>query len=375
MQTLTPTSLPAPTPVPVPNSIAEAGTNQDVARSTPVFLNGKGSSYPDDDPLQYTWTQVYGIDVTDGALFFSGATPSFTAPESVGTVIFELRVDDGYGDSPPDRVRINVLEDFLYNQAAIFVDGDRGNDDEGDGSRDRPYATISGALKRVTSLAEDIYVMSRADGSAYVEAETLHLPTGVSLYGGFGPGWVRDTGKNRTKINGASLAVTLGPVAKDAWFSGFDLTAVDASEAGGDTVGVLADGGSATLYLEDNTIIAGNAGAGSGKPAGSSYGVHLSNLEKVVVRGNNITSGNGGAGSIGARGTDGKHASNNGGRGGSVSGGAGGSGAVPSADGGTGQIVGQALGPPGACGGQGTDGMAMVGPEDLAVMAGLGAGP
>ena len=111
--------MPTPTPRP-PNATAEAGPERDAARHTLVTHNGSASSDPDGDPLQYTWTQVYGTDVTSGVGFLRGPTPSFTAPESVGTVIFELQVNDGNGDSPPDSVRINVLE---HTGQSIFVDG------------------------------------------------------------------------------------------------------------------------------------------------------------------------------------------------------------------------------------------------------------
>ena len=125
--------------------------------------------------------QVYGPDVTGGVGFLRGATPSFTAPESVGTLIFELRVNDGNGDSPPDSVRVNVLE---HTGQSIFVDGDNGSDDNGDGSKANPYATISGAINRVTGPDQDIYVMSRANGASYEESQTVSPQTTISLYGG-----------------------------------------------------------------------------------------------------------------------------------------------------------------------------------------------
>ncbi len=72
--------------------------------------------------------------------------------------------------------------------------------------------------------------MSRANGAAYAEAETLRPPTTTSLYGGFGPDWVRNVVDNRTRLDGAPIAVDLGPVNVDAWFSGFDLTAANARD-------------------------------------------------------------------------------------------------------------------------------------------------
>ena len=278
-----------------------------------------------------------------------GPTPSFTAPESVDTVIFELQVNNGHGDSPADQVKINVME---HTQAAIFVDGDKGSDDTGDGSRDNPYATIAGAINRVSGPDQDIYVMSRADGAAYEEAQTLFPPTTISLYGGFGPDWLRDVENNRTRVSGDSLAVRIGSVNADAWFSGFELTAANATDPGEDVFGVTSRSGTATLYIEDNTIVAGNAGAGkTGKSAGSSYAIHLVNQERVVVRRNNITAGNGGAADTGGKGSDGKSATTNGGKGSGFRGGAGGKGGVSSANGGKGGDGGRGLIPHGKAGG------------------------
>ncbi len=144
---------------------------------TTITLNGSGSSDPDGEQLEYQWTQVFGPDATGGVGFLVGVAPSFT-PESVGTLIFELRVNDGHGDSPPDSVQINVLE---HTGQSIFVDGDNGSDDNGDGSQGNPYATISGANNRITGPDQDIYVMSRANGASYEETETIILTSTISL--------------------------------------------------------------------------------------------------------------------------------------------------------------------------------------------------
>ena len=60
---------------PVP-TIARAGSDDDVAFSSTVTLDGSGS---EGENLTYLWTQLTGSDV--GML--SGASPSFTAPASV----------------------------------------------------------------------------------------------------------------------------------------------------------------------------------------------------------------------------------------------------------------------------------------------------
>ncbi len=306
-----------------------------------MTLNGSASSDPDADLLSYTWVQTYGSDVTGGVGFLRGVTPLFTAPDQVSTVILELRVNDGHGDGLPDAVQINVLE---HTGESIFVDGDNGSDDTGNGSRDNPYASISGAINRVTGPDQDIYVMSRSDGAAYEETQTLTPPTTISLYGGYGPQWVRNVETNRTRVSGDSQAVRIGTVSADAWFSGFELTTTNASEAGQDVFGVFSQSGTATLYIEDNTNIAGSAGSGdTGISAGSSYAISLANQEQVIVRRNTITAGNGGAADTGAKGGDGASATTNGSNGSGYRGGAGGKGGVSSANGGKGGNGGRGL--------------------------------
>ena len=289
--------------------------------------------------------------MTSGVGFISGPTPAFTAPDLVGTIIFELRVNDGNGDSAPDSVQINVME---HSGEAIFVDGGNGNDD-GTGSRDDPYATISGAINRVTGPDQDIYIMSRADGAAYEESQIISPQSTISLYGGYGTEWFRDVVSNRTRVN--APYVRIGAVSTDAWFSGFELTTTSADGPGKDVFGVTAESGTATLYIEDNTITAGNAGSGgTGISPGSSYGIHLANLESVILRRNTISAGDGGIGDTGSKGGGGKAATTNGGNGNGYRGGAGGKGGVSSGNGGKGDDGGRGLFPQDGKAGGGTGG-------------------
>lgn len=73
--------------------VANAGPNQSVNAGDAVTLNGAASSDPDGDTLTFSWTQTGGTAVTlNGA---NTATATFTAPNTAGTLTFELSVSDG----------------------------------------------------------------------------------------------------------------------------------------------------------------------------------------------------------------------------------------------------------------------------------------
>ena len=85
---------------------AYAGPDQVVARGTTVTLDGSGSRDVDGVIVSYAWTQTEGTSVA-----LTGADtlkPSFTAPNSRETLIFQLTVTDNYGLTASDIVSIDV---------------------------------------------------------------------------------------------------------------------------------------------------------------------------------------------------------------------------------------------------------------------------
>lgn len=86
--------------------IADAGTDQEVSRGKRVTLDGRASTDPDGDPLTYQWTQTSGDAVR--LINPDAARPSFTAPETGQTLIFQLEVSDGY-DSAVSTAHISVV--------------------------------------------------------------------------------------------------------------------------------------------------------------------------------------------------------------------------------------------------------------------------
>ncbi len=315
------------------NAVARASAEPFVSRAELVTLDGSASSDPDGDPLQYMWFQTVGTDVTDGVGWLEGEAPVFEAPGEVETLRFELVVSDGAGASAAAPVAVNVLED---RNTALFVSADAGDDEAGDGSPANPYASLAHALAVTTDAQEDIYLMSRADGSRYDERDAaLALSAGTSLYGGYDAAWERDVASNKTGIHSDAQGIYIdGPVDFDTWFEGIDLLTEDAVEPGENVTGLFAAGGSAAVYVHDNVIEAGDAAAQRAAEPGSSVAVVLQDLARAEVVANTIVSGRGGDGADGDIGRDG----GNGARGGNASGSgrANGGAGTPGGDGGRG---------------------------------------
>ena len=105
---------------------ANAGPPQLVTELTLVQLNGSASSDPDSDLLSYSWTQTGGMGVT-----LSGATtaqPSFTAPAGLGSLTFELVVNDGRVNSSPASVTITVAN--IAALATVTASSENGATDQ-----------------------------------------------------------------------------------------------------------------------------------------------------------------------------------------------------------------------------------------------------
>ncbi len=83
---------------------ANAGSDQIVLISTQVTLNGTGSTGP---ITAYQWIQVSGPAVI--LLSENTETPTFTAPNEIATLIFELTVE-GEGGPSADTVTVEVIE-------------------------------------------------------------------------------------------------------------------------------------------------------------------------------------------------------------------------------------------------------------------------
>jgi len=90
--------------------VADAGVAQTVNEGVQVLLDGSGSSDPDGDPLDYSWSQVSGAAVN--LVNAATATPGFAAPTGLAAdenLIFELTVSDGELTGEVATVTITVL--------------------------------------------------------------------------------------------------------------------------------------------------------------------------------------------------------------------------------------------------------------------------
>jgi K319-like protein len=223
---------------------AAAGSDQDVNRSAMVTLNGGGTD-PEGAALTVSWTQTSGPSV--GAL--NGVNPSFTAPNAIVTLEFEVLVSDGDLDAT-DRVAVRVLEDKDH---ALWVAPSGNNANAG--TRASPKGTIQGAIDASTAGA-DVYV------AAGMYAGTLTLKNGVSVYGGYNATtWMRDVATNTTTVAGGSTALQGGAVT-GLTLDGLRIQAANAVGGGASSIGVLLDGSSG-IVISHNTIVAGNGANGA----------------------------------------------------------------------------------------------------------------
>ncbi len=124
---------------------ADAGDAQTVAEGAAVTLDGSGSSDPEDEALDYAWTQTSGETVTLSDT--TAESPTFTAPEQLAAdeqLVFSLTVTDARGlASTPDTVTVTVTaganeaptadagdDQTVAEGAAVTLDGSGSSDPE-----------------------------------------------------------------------------------------------------------------------------------------------------------------------------------------------------------------------------------------------------
>ena len=89
-----------------PAPTANAGVDQVVSTNNTVSLTGAASTAAVGSTVSYAWSQTSGtaVTLTNGAT----KTPTFTAPSTAGTLVFDLTVTDTNGATATDSVIITV---------------------------------------------------------------------------------------------------------------------------------------------------------------------------------------------------------------------------------------------------------------------------
>ena len=115
---------------------AVAGPDQRVNKGDTVSLDGRSSRDADEDNLTYIWIAPAEITLSDER----AAQPRFEAPDA-GTYLIKLTVNDGYLDSDPDSLYVQINTPPIANAGAdqkiqqgalVELDGRKSQDVDGD---------------------------------------------------------------------------------------------------------------------------------------------------------------------------------------------------------------------------------------------------
>lgn len=200
------------------------GDNRVVSQNAAVQLTATPANYTDANGLRYEWTQLSGVSI--GALP-SSPSLSFTAPDQVSTLIFNVKVTDTLANNQiaNDDVRVVVVKD---QKSAWFVDQDMGHDFNNTGaSPDSPLRTLDEALIKAASNGGDIYLNSPDNGGFFSVDQTIDLSAGIDLYGGFDQNWQHDPEASPTPIRVAqATAIRAVNFASGLILSGLSVEAI-----------------------------------------------------------------------------------------------------------------------------------------------------
>jgi hypothetical protein len=200
--------------------IADAGEARHVSFGETVILDGSASSDREGQELTYVWRQLSGADVTGGTGSLTGERATFTAPGIVGTLEFELIVDNGRSRSVPHPVHVNVLVNV---RRAVYVAP--GGSDAHPGTRTAPKATLQAAIDAAAAVpgGADVYA---AEGS--YSGGTLTLKKKVSVFGGFQAGsWIRDLALFPTDYVSSNATAVVGNQLQDVTIDGLRIHGSD----------------------------------------------------------------------------------------------------------------------------------------------------
>ncbi len=157
--------------------VASAGADQTVRFGDTVTLDGSASYDPDNDDVTYLWNETSGTGtkLSDTTV----QSPTFTAPDSVAAITFELTISDGEFSST-DTVTITVKPPNRAPTANAGPDHAAGVGDtitlSGAASTDPDNDTLTYTWEVQIGPSQ---ILSGATGSSV----TVTVPSGVSLLG------------------------------------------------------------------------------------------------------------------------------------------------------------------------------------------------
>lgn len=159
-------------------------------------------------------------------------------------------------DTPP-----STSPDVLRDECGVFVRPD-GDDATADGSMTKPFGTLHKAIELATSSKKSIF----ACVGAYMEADTLVVPGGLTVYGGLdcsAPKWVPSAG-SKSELIGAPdfIAVRFKGGGAATWIDSFSIEAPPAASPGRSSIAALAED-SAIVKLSNVALMTGDGAPGA----------------------------------------------------------------------------------------------------------------
>jgi hypothetical protein len=160
----------------------------------------------------------------------------------------------------------------VSNARGVFVSAATGNDTDGaaDGTREKPFRSVSKALATAKSQKKNVYVCAGAGD--YTEAQTLTLDaafSGVSLFGGFScADWTYSTALKSKIVSASPNVIIVDGVEGGLSLADFEVQAADATQLGTSSLAVQVRS-SQSVALRRVKVTAGRGAAGApGRPGG-----------------------------------------------------------------------------------------------------------
>ena len=151
----------------------------------------------------------------------------------------------------------------------------------------------------------------------YTLVNSLQIPDGTNLYGGYNSSWVRDVETQLTPVVLRASVDNQGvfsyqSISTPMELSGFALTSLPDNTSPGDSLVALSvdASGTGSLSVENNLFMSGDVNVMPAANAGSSYGVQINNLARLEFLNNQVIAGSGGRGLDGANGASAQRGNN-----------------------------------------------------------------